>query len=76
MTDAIDDIKTKKIKLMQVVKDFKAAAGQYADKEEGLENLTFLKKSNDLRYKADAATAQLVVVEQVLQAKLQELAAL
>jgi len=76
VTDAIDDIKTKKIKLVQDEKDFKAAAGQYADKAEALENLAFLKKSNDLRYKADAATAQLVVVERDLQAKLQELAAL
>ena len=43
VTDAIDDIKTKKIKLVQDEKDFKAAAGQYADKAEALENLAFLK---------------------------------
>ena len=39
VTDAIDDIKTKKIRLVQDEKDFKATAGRYLDKG----NLAFLK---------------------------------
>jgi len=42
--DAIDDIKTKKIKLVQVVKDFKAAAGMICRQGRGHGKVGFSEK--------------------------------